>query len=155
MTKYNLSHLEKLEPHAKLICESYARLLKKPLININSTQSLAEQLYEAPYILLSHGTQADPIFNFGNQAALQLFELTWTELTQLPSRFSAEAPNREERARLLDQVNRFGFIDNYQGVRISSSGKRFLIRQATVWNLYDDEDNYRGQAACFSDYKLL
>ena len=153
--KKKFSHLENLEAHAKLICESYVRLLKKPLLTIDPHQSLAEQLYKAPFVLLSHGTQADPIFNFANRSALELFELTWEELIALPSRYSAEAPNREERARLLDRVTRFGFIDDYQGIRISSTGKRFLIKQATVWNLIDEQGIKHGQAACFSSYERI
>ena len=155
MTKSNLSQLENLEDHVKLICESYARLLKKPLLEIDPKQSLVEQVFDAPFTLLSHGIQDDPIFNFGNRVALKLFELTWDELIALPSRFSAEAPNREERGRLLDRVTRFGFIDDYQGIRVSSTGKRFLIKQATVWNLIDEHGIKHGQAACFSDYKFL
>ena len=155
MPKNNSNHLEDLEAHAKLICESYAHLLKKPLLDIDPHQSAAEQLYDAPFILLSHDIQDDPIFNFGNRAALELFELTWGELIALPSRFSAEAPNREERTMLLDRVTRFGFIDDYQGVRVSSTGKRFLIKQATVWNLIDEQGTKHGQAACFSIYEKL
>ena len=52
-----------------------------------------------------------------------------------PSRLTAEAPNREERARLLAAVTTRGFIDDYSGIRISNTGRRFRIAQATVWNL--------------------
>lgn len=155
MNNVNSPDFQSLETHSKLMLESYARLIQKPLLEIDPKQSLAEQLYHAPFVLLSHGMQDDPIFNFGNHAALELFELTWDGLIALPSRFSAEAPNRDERAALLDRVTRFGFIDDYQGVRISSTGKRFLIKQATVWNLSDEHGIKHGQAACFSIYETL
>ena len=38
---------------------------------------------------------------------------------------AAEAPLREERARLLAAVAANGFIDDYSGIRISKSGRRF------------------------------
>jgi len=57
--------------------------------------------------------------------------MSWAELTRTPSRLTAEAPNREERARLLAAVTARGFIDDYSGVRISKSGRRFRIARAT------------------------
>src|SRR5579864_6544621 len=62
---------------------------------------LAKNIFEAPFVLVSHGTETDPILNYGNAAALSLWEMSWDELTRTPSRLTAEAPNREERARLL------------------------------------------------------
>ena len=61
---------------------------------------LAEAVFHAPFVLVSHGTEADPVLNYGNQTALTLWEMSWAELTRTPSRLTAEAPNREERARL-------------------------------------------------------
>src|SRR5580693_4611957 len=78
----------------------------------------AEKVFHAPFVLVSHGTEADPVLNYGNQAALALWEMSWAELTRTPSRLTAEAPNREERARLLAAVTARGFIDDYSGVRI-------------------------------------
>ena len=76
--------------------------------------------------------------NYGNAAALALWEMSWEELTRTPSRLTAEAPNREERARLLEAVTRRGFIDDYSGMRISKGGRRFRISRATVWNLISE-----------------
>ena len=150
-----LPDFNSLTDQVQLICSSYRQLLGRALINPRAGTSLAEELFNAPLVVLSHGTESDPVFNFGNRMALELFEMDWEALTSLPSRFSAEAPNREERARLLDRVARFGFIDDYQGVRISSSGKRFLISEATVWNLSDAAGRHCGQAAAFSHWTLL
>lgn len=116
---------------------------------------LARGLFEAPFVVVSHGTEADPILNYGNGAALALWEMTWQELTRTPSRLTAEAPEREERARLLAAVTANGFIDDYAGVRISKSGRRFCIRDATVWNLVTTDGTPCGQAATFSRWDLL
>jgi hypothetical protein len=116
---------------------------------------LAERVFHAPFVLVSHGTEADPVLNYGNAAALKLWEMTWEELTATPSRFTAEAPNREERARLLETVTRTGFIDDYSGVRISKTGRRFRIARATVWNLVSPEGSPCGQAAMFEDWTML
>jgi len=95
------------------------------------------------------------VLNYGNQAALTLWEMSWAELTRTPSRLTAEAPNREERARLLAEVTAHGFIDNYSGIRVSRTGRRFRILQATVWNLLDARQNFAGQAALFSRWEFL
>lgn len=95
------------------------------------------------------------MFWFGNSAALTLWELDWDSFTRTPSRYTAEAPLREERARLLDQVTRHGFIDDYAGIRISRTGKRFRIRRAVVWNLRDERGDHAGQAASFTDWEFL
>ena len=79
----------------------------------------AEYIFRAPYVLLSHNADPDPILTYGNLKALDLFEISWEELTAMPSRLTAEAPSREERARLLAQVAERGFIDDYSGIRVS------------------------------------
>jgi hypothetical protein len=71
----------------------------------------------------------------------------------LPSRLSAELPNRAERQRLLDAVTRNGFISDYRGLRIAKSGRRFWIEDGIVWQLVDRDGIRCGQAATFSRWK--
>jgi hypothetical protein len=117
--------------------------------------ALAEAVFSASFVLVSHGTEPDPVLNYGNAAALKLWEVTWEELTRMPSRLTAEEPNREERARLLEGVTRRGFTDDYSGVRVSKSGKRFRIDRATVWNVSTEDGKPCGQAAIFRDWSFL
>jgi hypothetical protein len=112
-------------------------------------------LDDAPFAVVSHGVQADPVFNYGNRLALRLFEMDWEEFTALPSRLSAEPVDRDERQGLLAQVSAYGYSDNYCGVRISKTGRRFMIRDATVWNLIDAQGRYRGQAALIRAWQAL
>jgi len=116
---------------------------------------LSHKVFEASFVLVSHGMEADPILNYGNRTALALWEMSWEELTRTPSRLTAEAPARDERARLLAAVAARGFIDDYSGVRISKTGRRFRIARATVWNLLTDAGDPCGQAAMFSEWKFL
>jgi hypothetical protein len=112
-------------------------------------------LYRAPFIVLSHNTAADPQFTYANLAAQTLFEIPWREIVGLASRYSAEAPVREERERLLTRVAEQGYIEDYQGIRVARSGKRFMIHQAIVWNLLDGDGFKLGQAASFSSWQPL
>jgi hypothetical protein len=142
--------------HVRLLRNSYSDLLGRPLAPADfDDEQAAAYLFLAPMVLLSHNTDADPIFNYANRTGLDLFELTWDELIELPSRRSAEAINRKERQKVLDQVSDQGYIDNYQCVRITKSGKRFDVKNATVWSLYDAQNCYQGQAACFSEWTFI
>lgn len=105
--------------------------------------------------MVSHGTEADPLLTYGNARALALWEMSWDELTQTPSRLTAEPVHRDERARLLARTRAHGFVDDYAGVRISKTGRRFRIEQAIVWNLTDAAGNHRGQAATFERWTPL
>ena len=125
------------------------------LADISSPVELAEQVFHAPFVLLSHGTEADPVLNYGNRTALALWEMSWEELTRTPSRLTAEAPNREERARVLAAVTQRGFIDDYSGVRLSKTGRQFRIRRATVWNLLAADGQPCGQAAMFDRWEFI
>jgi hypothetical protein len=140
----------------QILLNSYRQLLGAELIQ-RDTDPLeqAKTLFFAPFVLVSHGTESDPILNYGNKTALQLWELDWDTFTRTPSRQTAEAESREERQNLLTQVTQKGYIDNYRGVRISSMGKRFAIEKAIVWNLRDFEGEYCGQAATFNCWSFL
>lgn len=115
----------------------------------------AEALFGAPFVVVSHGTEEDPILNYGNRMALALWEKSWEEFTRTPSRLTAEPVNRTERERMLVQAAACGFIDDYRGVRISGSGKRFLVEHAVVWNVIDAQGTVQGQAATFSQWSFL
>lgn len=144
------------QDQVQLILDSYRHWTGEDLIifPLPEADGLGETVYRAPFALVSHGTEVDPIFNYANRMALEAFGYSWEEWITLPSRFSAEAPNRAARQKLLDAVNQRGYSDGYQGIRIGRQG-RFEIRAAQVWNLLDSSGTARGQAACFSDWQRI
>lgn len=141
--------------HVELLLNSHFTLTGTHLIEPIGKAARAKAAYNAPFVLLSHGTEEDPILNYGNHRGQQLFAMSWGKLTSTPSRFTAEAPSREERQRLLQRVAEKGYIDDYSGIRIAANGRRFLIRNATVWNVTDKKGNKTGQAAAFSEWEDL
>ena len=64
----------------------YVRLVKKELIpqRRNSAKEQSERLFTSPFVIASHGLEDDPILNYGNQAALNLWEMDWDQFTQTP-----------------------------------------------------------------------
>ncbi|TAN47080.1 MAG: MEKHLA domain-containing protein [Methylococcaceae bacterium] len=143
--------------HALLILETYRRWFNEDLIAPCATAAeTARRLFEADFAVLSHDDAPDPRFNYANRAGLALFEMDWAQLLATPSRASAEPIKQEEREQLLAKVSRQGYIDNYHGVRISRTGKRFSIANARVWNLLDPADQrYLGQAALLRAWQYL
>jgi hypothetical protein len=143
-----------LADHVELLRRSLRHWTGRDLVASGlAPPEAARQVYEAPFVVLSHSADADPVLTYGNRAALALFDLTWDELTRMPSRLTAEVPDREERARLLARVDTMGYIDDYAGIRVSRTGRRFRIEGATVWNLVDADGRCCGQAATFAHWR--
>ncbi|MGH1418801.1 MAG: MEKHLA domain-containing protein [Hyphomicrobiaceae bacterium] len=142
--------------HAQNLLSSFRRFVGRPLIAENLTpREAAIDLYKAPFVVVSHDTQSDPILNYGNETALKVWETDWQHFTKLPSRMTAEPMHRAARQRIFEIVERDGFIDGYCGVRISSTGRRFEINDTVVWRVVDENDALIGEAATFADVKYL
>ncbi len=142
--------------HTQMLLNSFRHFVGRELIERSGDEDEdARIVFESPFVVVSHGTQDDPILNYGNGMALALWEMDIPTMTSTPSRLTAEPMHRDERAQLMTRAARDGFVDDYRGIRISSSGRRFLIEQAIVWNLIDAEAKRVGQAATFSNWKPL
>ncbi len=153
-------HSDRLElsQHIHLLLYSFHHWTGTHLISITNDDSPAEianLLFNANFVVVSHGTQADPILNYGNQKALDLWQMDWQTFTATPSRYTAEPMERNEREQLLAQAKSQGYISNYRGIRIASNGDRFYINQAIIWNVVDKDGKLWGQAATFSEWEAI
>jgi len=138
------------------LLNSYRHWIGRELIErIGEPEFQSRALFESPFVVVSHGIEADPILNYGNHVALDLWEMTWEQLVETPSRLTAEPVNRAEREWMLEQARARGYIDTYRGVRISGTGRRFLVENALVWNVLDSSGQRIGQAATFSQWTWL
>lgn len=139
--------------YSELLAASFRQLTGRDLLEPG--KDIAERLYFAPFALVSHGTQDDPVFRYANKAALELWKMPWEEFTSMPSRLSAETMLQEERDRLLAEAARKGYIDTYEGVRIAKDGQRFMIRDTVLWNVADAGGVRHGQACIIRDWEFL
>lgn len=146
---------QKWQQHTQLLLNSYEKWLGRSLIPRLAPEPDARRLFLSEFVVVAHGTEEDPVLNYGNQSALELWEMPLSKLLGTPSRKTAEPVHRSERMELLRRTKEFGFIDNYSGVRISSSGRRFRIHSATVWNIMHANGTYVGQAAVFDKWETL
>lgn len=142
--------------HSADLLNSYRKATGRDLLPRGGDAAAeAERLLAAPFVVVSHGTEADPMLNYGNRVALALWEMTPTQLIATPSRLTAEPTLREAREKFLAQAARDGFVSGYEGVRISATGRRFQISNATIWNVADDSERPVGQAATFARWTFL
>lgn len=154
--RYRWVMISSAPPLVPLILCSYRHWTGEDLIPAGMEEAKQERaLWELPRVVVAHNTAKDPCFMYGNQAALKLFEMRPEDFIGLPSRLSSEPLHRDERSRLLEEVSTHGFTRSYSGVRISSTGKRFRIEEATVWNLVDPSGICHGQAATFAQWTRL
>lgn len=140
--------------HSQRLLNSYQYWLGKPLLAVKGTpEEIAQTLFEAPFVVVSHGTADNPIFNYANRQALKQWEMNWDEFTQTPSRASVEPGERDqERQGLLAKVNTQGYVEGYQGIRVLKTGKRFKIADVTIWNVLDELQEFCGQAATYQQW---
>jgi hypothetical protein len=141
---------------SELLMNSFERWLGRDLIERRgSPLEQAQALFLAPFVVVSHGTEADPVLNYGNKAALELWGVDWAQFTKTPSRLTAEPATQPERAQMLARVRAQGFIEDYEGIRVSGCGRRFLIQGGIVWTVVGAEGQLVGQAATFARWTFL
>jgi hypothetical protein len=72
--------------HSQRLLNSYQHWTGQSLLDLNASPGdIALTLFEAPFVMVSHGTETDPIFNYANRKALELWELYWKDFIQMPS----------------------------------------------------------------------
>lgn len=131
--------------HLEIIKYSYTLLTSRDL-PLSSNDNLINAFDQCSFPIASHDNSSEPLFNYANRAALNLFKMTSKQMIGLPSKDSALPIDQDERSLILEQVIKYGFIEHYQGKRVASDQSIFHIQDATVWNLLDHEKKYYGQA---------
>jgi hypothetical protein len=111
--------------------------------------------YFGDFALLTHRGDAAATLNYGNARALALWECDWEAFTAMSSRDTAPAQGRAAREVMMDRVLSRGFVAGYSGERVSRTGRRFLIQDATVWRLRDKDCTPFGVAAFVPRFTYL
>lgn len=144
---------QKVILQSDIILRVYSKITNTELFNSGySPEYRSYLLYHAPFVVVSHGTEEDPVFNYANATAQQLWSIGWEQFTVMPSRLSAEPERAEDRQRLLNEAAAKGFITDYTGIRISSARQRFKIENVLLFNLGNPASEHIGQAAIFRSW---
>jgi len=121
----------------------------------HSNLQQAQALFAAPRVVLAHDGRSDPHLIYANARARALWRRPWAAMVGLASRLTAEPGERPGRALMLAEARQRQAIGGYGGIRIDSSGRRFQLRGARLWTLWDRHGQAIGQAASFSDWWWL
>lgn len=141
---------------AAQVLAAFEQRLGRPLIPCTgSAEADAFTLFEAPFPVLAHGTEADPVLDYGNRLALTLWEMDWPRFTATPSRLTAEPDAREAREKVLKTAAQQGYVEHYSGVRVTASGKRFRVEELVLWQVTDASGQAAGLAAMFPRWEFL
>lgn len=133
---------------AREILDSYARLLGRELIpRSGDAAEDARRLFDLPLAVLAHDTSPQPLLDWANQAAAMAFDATPEALLGRPSAATAPADAVADRGKLFEALARDGFVTGYSGVRISLTGRRFVIDDVTVLEVTDAAGSPAGHAA--------
>ena len=112
------------------LLDSYRHWTSRDLIErIGEADVQAHRLFHSPFVVVSHGAEADPLLNYGNQVALDLWAMPWGQLVQTPSRLTAEPVNRAEREGMLAQAKSQGYFDRYRGGESDVNRPPFSCRE--------------------------
>ena len=139
---------------ATRLLDSYERRTGDPLVprGADVLEDLG-RLDAADAVVLCHDGGEDPRFVYANDAAAQLWALPRERLVGMPSRLSAAPEARADRADALARARRTGLLRGYAGVRRAADGSLFVIRDATLWTVDDEDGRPVGQAATFTSWE--
>ncbi len=130
------------------ILDSYRRLLGHDLIERSGDAAEdARRLFDLPLGVLAHDTSPAPLLDWANLAAARAFDSTPESLLGRPSAATAPADAVADRRALFDVLARQGFVTGYSGVRVSLTGRRFMIDDVTVLEVTDATGRPAGHAA--------
>ena len=133
---------------ATVILDSFRRCVGRELIDRSGDAAEdARRLFDLPQAVLAHDTSPEPLLDWANRAAAAAFDATPDGLLGLPSSRTAPADATPDRRQLFETLARQGFVTGYSGVRASLTGRRFIIDDVTVFELFDTAGRPAGHAA--------
>jgi len=142
-----------------LLLISHQHAFNRPLLACERhqpSQRLAgQELFAATQPVLAHSDGHDPNLSYANAAALQLWGRRWEEMVGMPSRLTAPTSEQDARANALGRALQKDAIKGYQGIRMNNEGRRFLIKNARIWTLWNQEGLRIGQAALIGSWWWL
>ncbi|MEI6239551.1 MAG: MEKHLA domain-containing protein [Planctomycetia bacterium] len=133
---------------AAVILDSFRRHIGRDLVERSDDPAEdARRLFDLPQAVLAHDTSPAPLLDWANLAAARAFDATPETLLGRPSADTAPADATADRLALFDVLAHQGFVTGYSGVRVSLTGRRFIIDDVTVFALVDDAGRPAGHAA--------
>ena len=142
-----------------LILNSYQKAFGTPLLVCNyfncPSRTVNQEVFAMRKPLLSHDLTRDPCLTYVNASALLLWHCRWDEMVGIPSRITAPTNQRQQRSAVLNRASNKTSLSGYSGIRVDSLGRRFYIKNAQIWTIWNEIGLPYGQAATFSSWEFL
>ncbi len=142
-----------------LLLRSYQKAFKEELLPstklFNSKRKQGEALFLIGNPVMAHNNAEDPCLSYANSAALQLWSRRWEDMIGMPSRLTTPKEEQAERNNALKQATQTHAVENYEGIRINSQGELFIIKNARIWTVWDENKHICGQAATFNYWRKI
>lgn len=130
------------------ILDSYSRHVGRELVERSGDAAEdARQLFDLPLAVLAHDAAPRPLLDWANLAAARAFDATPETLLGVPSADTAPADAVADRRALFEVLAAHGCVVGYSGVRVSLTGRRFVIDDVTVFEITDAAGRPAGHAA--------
>ncbi len=144
---------------ANWILKSHQVAFKRPLFAHHNYQipnrTISQELFALSQPVIAHDSSQDPLLNYINATALQIWHRRWKEMIDMPSKLTAPIEEQKHRAIALSQAQNKSSVEGYRGVRINSRQQKFQINNARIWTIWNDEGTACGQAATFTSWWLI
>ncbi|OVA08558.1 Homeobox domain [Macleaya cordata] len=134
---------------AHWICNSYRRYLGVELLKSNSeaSESILKTLWHHADAIMCCSLKALPVFNFANQAGLDMLETTLVALQDITLEKIFDDHGRKTLCAEFPQIMQQGFACLQGGICLSSMGRPVSYERAVAWKVLDEEDN--SHCICF------
>ncbi len=138
---------------------SYRQAFGHHLLSVEKSQSslrlLSQELFAFSNPVMAHDSSQENLINYANSSALQLWACKWDQLVGKPSCLTAPVDQRKSRAFVLENALRRGSAVGYSGIRVDRLGRKFLIYNALIWTIWNENGDALGQAASFSNWDFI
>jgi hypothetical protein len=142
-----------------LVGISHKKYLARPLLEPEpSEEQRAAAIWEAPFVLMVHDDSEACLLEYGNRAAMALFEMEYLDFFGTSS-FALVHPDAEVQQEwiwsLRDAEERFEKYVVVPRLRLmAASGRALVARDALVFRVDSLEDEPIGQAVVFSKWQF-
>ena len=141
-----------------LVGISHKKYLARPLLEPEpAEEQRAAALWQAPFVLMVHDDSEECALEYGNQAAMKLFEMEYLDFFGTSS-FALVHPDAEVQQdwiwSLRDVEERFEKYAVVPRLRLmSATGRALVARAVLVFRVDSLEDEPIGQAVLFSKWQ--
>ncbi len=141
-----------------LVSISHKKYLAKPVLEPEpSEEQRAAAFWEVPFVLMVHDDSEQCLLEYGNKAALALFEMEYLDFFGTSS-FAIVAPDETVQQdwiwAMRDVEERFEKYTVVPKLRMmSSTGRPFVAKDVLVFRVDSLEDEPIGQAVMFSKWQ--